>query len=262
MVGARVACALLALLPLIPAIALFHRFSPDRVKLAGGRRRWSPAAVLNRLARPLAAGAKPLFALAARSPGLPGRLLAELGLTLAANPLALAALPLLWLFGAGLAPAALGGLLAVAVALWGVLISDISVRDYQAGVDGISASADGATPRYLRQLLASYVLGLLFCAPVLLRWLVHAPLRAAALLSGLLALAAGASLLGRCTRSGRAFLALFLFGLYISIQAGKVPALDVVGFNGVANPLSVATQLVAGLLLCALGVAYQRWRED
>ena len=33
-------------------------------------------------------------------------------------------------------------------------------------------------------------------------------------------------------------------------------------FHKLINPLSVATQLAAGLLLCALGVAYQRWREE
>lgn len=261
MVLGRLSCALFALLPLIPAVLLFHRFSPDLLRGAGARKRWSPPALANRLLRPLSGAARPLFALAARSPGLAGQVLADTALALAASPWALAAMALLLPLGALLPQAALAGLLTVAVALWGVLISDVSVRDVQAGVDGMSAAAGGAARRYLRQFLATCVLAVLFMGPVGLRWIGVAPLRAAALASGVFALTAAAGLLGRCTGGARAFLALFLFGLYVATQAVGVPALDVVGFNGVATGASIMLQSALGAVLCALGFAHHRWRE-
>jgi hypothetical protein len=51
-VWTRIASALIALLPLVPALLLFHRFSPDRVKVRAGQGGWSPLALLNRILRP------------------------------------------------------------------------------------------------------------------------------------------------------------------------------------------------------------------
>ncbi|PHV06356.1 hypothetical protein CSQ96_16095 [Janthinobacterium sp. BJB412] len=258
----RLACFLIAMLPLLPALVLFHRFAPDRVKSGGRRRRWSPLALANRWLRPLARLAAPLFALAARRPGLAGGALAELALTLALNPAAVAALLVLALAGALAAPALLGGLAFASVAVWGVLLSDLSVRDIGADSDKMTAAAPGgAAGRGAGQLLAAGLLGLLFTAPLALRWLLTEPLRAAALASGMFMLACAASLLGQATRGGRSFLALFLFALYASSQTPQVPALDLVGGNGVASLATVAAQVLLGLLLCGAGLARGRWRR-
>ncbi|NGZ87275.1 hypothetical protein [Duganella aceris] len=258
----RLGSALVAMLPLLPAIWLFHRFDPERVKVrAGGAGRWSPLALLNRWLRPLTRLTRPVFALSARTPGVAGYALAVLALTLASNPLAIAAALGLFVAGCVLPGAALGGLTIGAIALWGILVSDLSVRDRQHDVDAMSAAVPGGGERrFAAQLLASCLLALLFTAPVLLRWLSSDAVRGAALFSGVLMLAAAASLLGKLSRTSRAFLALFLFAMYVATQAVKVPALDVVGFNGVATAQSVLTELIIGALLLAAGLWHERWR--
>ncbi|RFP18907.1 MULTISPECIES: hypothetical protein [unclassified Duganella] len=262
----RLACGLIAMLPLLPALGLFHRFTPDRVTVrAAGTGDWSPLALANRWLRPLTRLVRPLFALAVRVPGGPGvtgQALAVLALTLMSNPAAIAA-ALALLVAACVAPgAALGTVTVAAVAVWGILVSDISVRDQQHDVAAMSgATPGGSTRRYAAQLLATCLLALLFTAPLLLRLAVTAPLRAAALATGMLALAGAANLFGRLSRTARVFLALFLFGLYVAIQAPKVAALDVVGFNGAATTQTVGMQLLLGMLLAAGGLWHERWRS-
>jgi hypothetical protein len=256
----RVVCALFALLPLLPAILLFHRFSPDRVKISANNKRRSLLGFVNRLLRPLSGLARPLFSLAARFPNLTGQVVADLALTLTSNPIAILIGAAAVAIGSFAPHAVLGGALVAAVASWGLLICDVSVRDFQAGTESMSGTITGGhTQRYIRQLLATLLLGLLFTAPIALRWLDGEPVRAAALLTGLFALSAAASLLGRSTRTARTFLALFLFGIYLSTQV-MAPALDVVGANGVATGTSVINQMVAGILLCLAGFGYNRWR--
>jgi hypothetical protein len=262
MVFTRLGCALVAMLPLLPAIWLFHRFDPEKVKVrAGGGGGWSPLSLLNRALRPLGRLMQPVFALSARMPGVLGYALAVLALTLASNPAVIAAALGLLVAGCVAPGAALGGLTLGAITLWGILVSDISVRDRQHDVDAMSAAAPGGGGRrYAGQLLASCLLALVFTAPVLLRWLSADPWRGAALLTGVPALAAAANLLGGASRTSRAFLALFLFGIYVATQVPKAPALDVVGFNGVANAQSVTVQLIAGVLLLAAGLWRERWQ--
>ena len=138
-VGLRLGSAAIALLPLLPAALLFHRFSPDRVRASQARRRRSPLTLLNGLLRPLSRLVQPLFALAARVPGPAGQVLAELALSFTAAPAALAALLLLVPVSLLSSADALGPLLAAAVALRGVLVSDLSTRDAQADTPVIPA---------------------------------------------------------------------------------------------------------------------------
>jgi hypothetical protein len=261
-VWTRVGSAMLALLPLLPALWLFHRFSPDRVKVRAGRGGWSPLALLNRWLLPCARVAQPLFGLAARVPGIGGRALALLALALASNPAAILAVLVLLACGCLAGDAQLGAVVVAAASIWGVLISEISVRDAQHDVEGLNAATPGGRMRaYAAQYLASVALALLFTVPVLLRWLAIAPLRAAALLCGVLALAAAAGLLGSLSRTARLFLALFLFGMYVATQARTVPMLDVLGFNGVANVLTITGYLLAGVLLFLGGLWIESWRQ-
>ncbi|UUZ52863.1 hypothetical protein LP419_27350 [Massilia sp. H-1] len=87
------------------------------------------------------------------------------------------------------------------------------------------------------------------------------PLRALALLGGVLSFAALASAFGRCSRSSRLFLALFLLWFYISLNAPKIAPLDAVGFLGAANPGSIAMWLGAGAL-ALFGAALWNRRES
>jgi hypothetical protein len=172
----RLGSAVVAMLPLLVALPLFHRFSPDRVKPRGTGGGWSPLALLNRWLSPGARLASPLLKLAARVPGAGGQALALLALTLMTNPVA--------------------------------------------------------------------------------------PLRAAALLCGVLALSALAGLLGSLSRTARLFLALFLFWMYVATQARTVPLLDVVGFNGAATVPTILGYLATGLLLLACGLFMESRRQS
>jgi hypothetical protein len=251
--GVRCLTALLALIPLLLALPLFHRFSPDRVKPDKARARRSPLAVVDGWLRPLARCVDPLFGLAARMPGIAGQALADVALTLAASPSAIALLlvvqlPALVIKADALAPFALA-----CVAYWGVLVSDVSTRDGDAALAGMGAAVPGgAARRYWRQFLASLVLGLIFTGVAVLRLAVADPLRACALLCGVFALAAFASLLGRTSATSRTFLALFLFALYVSVNVSRGAWADIVGFHG--NATAASNLAWAGLgVLAVLG---------
>lgn len=247
MVGMRLGSAALSLLPLLLALLLFHRFSPDRVRPAGAQRRLAPWAWLQALARPLASALGRLLLPAARVPGLCGQVLADALITLMASPASTALLSLALPLGLLCDREALPGLLTAMVAVWGLLISDLSVRDHQSGASALAAAVPGGAERGpLRQWLAGLLLGALFSASVLLRWLVFNPTGALALLVGLAALSAMAVALGALTRTGRCFLALFLFGLYVSTQVRQVAWIDAVGINGAADGRSIAAWLLAG----------------
>lgn len=257
--GVRCIAAALALLPMLLAMRLFHRFSPDRVKPARARARRSPLALLNGWLRPLARLAQPLFALSARLPGIAGQVLADVALTLVSAPAAIPALLAAQVLAVALDARMLPALAIACVAFWGILASELSTRDGDAALDGMGAVvAGGAARRYWRQLAAALVLGLMFTALAALRLAVSDPLRAGALLAGLFALAALATLLGRASGTARTFLALFLFGLYVSISAAGVPALDVVGFHGAATLPSVLGWAGMGVLAALAGHLWNR----
>lgn len=257
--GVRCVAAVLALVPLLLAMPLFHRFSPDRVKPARARARRSPLALLDGWLRPLARLAQPLFALAAHLPGCAGQVLAEVALTLASKPAAIAALLAVQVPALVLDARMLPGLAVACVAFWGILASELSTRDGEAALDGMGAVvAGGAARRYWRQLAAALVLGLMFTGVAALRLVFAAPLRAGAMLAGLFALAALATLLGRASGTARTFLALFLFGLYVSIGAAGVPALDMVGFHGTATVPSALAWAGVGAVAAWAGHLWNR----
>jgi hypothetical protein len=256
LVATRLASMLIAALPLLPAIALFHRFSPDRVKRARAARRASPFGVLNRLARPLAVFARPLHALALRTPGAAGRLLAEAALTLGLYPSALAALPLLAVAGWCAPAVALPGVALALTVFWAVLIGDSATRDDAASAADLVCATGGAAERHLRHAGAALLLGLAPAAGLVVRWSLHAPLRAAALVAGLFAVAACATLLGRLSGGARTFTALFFVALYAMLNARGLPVLDAIGFSGAATAASVQGYVLAGAAMLAAGCAF------
>ena len=238
-VAVRGLSALLACLPLWLALRLFHRFSPDRIKPARTRARRSPLALLNGWLRPLARLAQPLFTLAARLPGIAGQATADVALTLSTAPSSIALLLAAQVPALVLDVRQLPALVLACVACWGVLVSDLSTRDADAGCAAMGAAVPGgAARRYWRQLLATFMLGLMFTGVAALRLAGAEPLRALALVAGLFALAAFATMLGRTSGSARTFMALFLFGLYTGVQVDTVALADVVGFHGTATVLS------------------------
>lgn len=259
LVAGRALTAVLAMLPLLLAVNRFHRYSPDAVKAGRARARRSPLGLLNGWLRPLSGAVRPLFGVAQRLPGIAGQALGDVVLTLAAAPAAIALLLLAQVLGLALAPQALGGLLLACVTYWGVLVSDLSTRDAAARCAGMGGVAPGGSARrYWRQWLATVLLGLAFTGVAALRVAFTAPLLAAALLSGVLALASLAQLLGSASGNGRAFLVLFLLGVFVTLNIDTVPMADPVGFHGVATRASVLAW--AGIALAAV-LCWPLWQH-
>jgi hypothetical protein len=247
LVASRCLTALLALLPLLLALPLFHRFSPDRVKPVRARARRSPLAVIDAWLRPLARSTQPLYALAARLPGSAGQALGDVALTLTMAPSAIVLLLAAQVLALVLPAQALGPVALACATCWGVLVSDLSTRDGDAACAGLAAAVPGgAARRYWRQLAATCVLGLMFTGLAALRLTATDPVRGAALVAGVFALAALAGLLGRASGTARTFLALFLFGLYISINLKTVALADIVAFHGAATAASALTWAAVG----------------
>lgn len=251
LVALRLGSMMLALLPLLPAVLLFHRYAPDRVqpRSAAGGWRLAMQGLLRPLRRPVNLALGLLLGAAARLPGMPGRWLADLGLLLLSQPLlalAMGAGALAGVFApAEVRPALLAGTLCA----WGLAVADVSSRDLQSGTLALaSAAPGGALERGWRQALAALGLGLLLALPALLRSAADAPLAALACVAGLLFLSAAATLLGRLTQGPRTFLALFLFAFYLDLQRTGVPALDLLGLAGDASPASVSGYALAGAL--------------
>ena len=259
LVATRCASALLALLPLVLALRLFHRFSPDRVRPGRARARRSPLALVDSWLRPLARLTRPMFGLAARLPGGAGQTVGEIALTLTMAPTSIALLLAAQVLALALPASALGPLALACVACWGVCISDLSTRDGDHACSSMTGAVPGgAARRYWRQLAATCLLGWLCTGLVALRLAAVDPVRGAALLAGVFALAALASLLGRATGTARTFLALFLLGLYVTVNVDTVPLADVVAFHGAATIMSAATWVGAGMLAAWGGHCWNR----
>ena len=266
LIALRLGSMLLALLPLVPAVVLFHRYAPDRVKVrTAGRWRVVQALqwLLSPLLSPFTRALGLLLRASARLPGLPGRWLADVCLVLISQPLLALAMVAGALACAVVPPHVLPGVLAVTLAAWGLAVADVSSRDLQSGTLALaSAAPGGALERSWRQGLAAVGLGLLLALPALLREAAGAPMAAAACVAGLLFLGALATLLGRLTQGSRTFLALFLFGLYLNMQKTGVAGLDMLGLSGAATAGSAAAYGLAGVLgLTALLVLPQLRRS-
>lgn len=213
------------------------------------------------LLRLLSCLARPLFPLAARLPGWGGPALADVALTLTASPSAIAAL-LVAVAASVIVPAqALGAVVLAGGAVWGIVASDISTRDFHAATEEMTGAVEGGRlRRYLRQFAATAMLGLMFAGVAAGRFALHDPVRAGAVVAGVLALAALANMMGRGSRTPRLFMALFLFGLYVAVNAIKVPMIDAVGFNGVATAQSALAWLAIDCAALAGGFALNQRR--
>ncbi|WP_426103386.1 hypothetical protein [Massilia sp. TSP1-1-2] len=259
LVAMRCASGALALLPLLPAVLLFHRFSPDLVKISSAAKRRAPLDVLDGMLRPLAKTVQPLFRLAARLPGMAGQVLADIALTFVTSPSALVAVLGITLAAMVVPAKALGPLLMFSAARWGILVCNLSTRDMEADTQEMTGAVKGGViRRFVRQYAATALLGFMFMGMVALRFSLTQPVRALALVAGVLCLSALASLFGRCAGTSRLFLALFLFGLYVAVNVVTVPMIDAFGFNGVANAHSALAYLAVGALALVGGYWWNR----
>ena len=219
MIFTRIGALAMAAMPLAIAVNVFHRFSPDRVAATRNRKRWAIGAGINRLLRPFDVISRLMFMVSTRLPRPAARIGAELALTFAANRLAGPLLAASIAAGCVLDYPALPKLLLAAVMCWGLLIADVSVRDFSADTESLGGAVAGAVQTWWRQAATTMILGCLLTAPILFRWAQAEPARGLGVVGGIVALTGLAQLLGRTTRTARCFTVVFLFGLYIAAQA-------------------------------------------
>jgi hypothetical protein len=258
----RFGSAGLALCLLLPAIVLFHRFSPDKVKQSHARKRRSPLEIVNGWTRPLAKQVQPLLIWSAKSANFFGQIVADLALTFVNAPFAIIALIVLTVFAALLNLHALPGLTILVVAFWGVLISDISTRDFQAAIEGMTAAIKGgAVRRYFRQLMATMILGFLFAGVIIFRLSFSSPLFALALVVGIIGVSALATSFGKISNTSKTFMSLYLFVIYVATQVPHASMLDLYGFNRVATVSDIFVHAIIALSATFLGYLHTMWNS-
>ena len=249
---------LLALPPLLLAFAVFHRYAPDRMR-ANDRdgKRSLLAVLLQRLLAPLTRAAALLLPLAARLP-LPAlaATAAELLLSLITQPVTMVWLALAWTGAAVATPDERWAWQAGIALGWGLWTAELGARDAQRSTAALGASLPGgAGLRQCSRWAAAFVLGLIALLPLAL------PRGAAAVLAcitGLAIMAALASLLGRLTQGSRSFLAVFMAWMLMAVQVRHAAWLDLLGFNGLAQPVQQALVLISAVMLLLWAVVAAR----
>jgi hypothetical protein len=204
-------------LPTVPLLGLavwaFHRCDPARVRARMARRGAGRLGLwlqrpLRRVAGLLAGGFAPLGSLPAPLAATAAEML-HTGIT---QPWSLLWLAAAW--AVPLLPSAPDSSLVLPLLGWGLLMSELGTRGAADGsAAGIAALPGGSALRLASRWAAGWLLGLLALATQpgqFTGWL----LPVLALLSAL------ALALGQWTKSGRAFLALFLFGGFVAMQVG------------------------------------------
>ncbi|MFG6466447.1 hypothetical protein [Roseateles sp. BYS87W] len=253
LVALRLGSMLLAMLPLGLAAAVFHRYAPDRVRPRASARAGVLQRALNVIRQPLRRGAGRMWLGAVRLPRPWGPALAELTLVWHAQPLLAAAAVAGALAGATVPALALPGVMAATLAAWGLALADIASREWQSGTTGLLAAAPGgASARGLRLVGVAVAWGWVLLLPAAWRNDAAWGVGGFACAAGVACAGALAVLLGRLTRGSRAFLAAFLFALYLNLQRTGVPALDLFGLLGQATLGSAAAYGAAAVLVVAL----------
>jgi hypothetical protein len=147
--------------------------------------------------------------------------------------------------------------LPVVFAVLAVLVSDIATRDARAGTVASLRSIVRVRENYVWWKLGStLLLSLLLCVAPLLRTISHGPLALAALLGGIVLVAAMATALGIVTANPKTFIVVFLTFWYVVVNdKGASPRLDFAGFYGHATSNTIG--FYAALSVIAL--AFAQW---
>jgi hypothetical protein len=253
----RLGACLLSLPPLLLALTLFHRYAPDKVRARSAGRQNLVLRASKRLLQPATRLLAALLPLAARLPQGAAAVVAELLLSLIAQPLALVWLSLACIGPLTAEPAALWGWQAAIAFGWGLWASELGARDAQANTAALVAALPGGTLRaFWSRWAAALGLGLLANATLMAR----APETIPALFVGLALLSALSLLLGRLTQGSRTFLALFMAWMLMAVQVRREAWIDLLGFNGQVQPLQMSAALLASVLLLTAGALVTRRR--
>jgi hypothetical protein len=247
--------SLVAPLLLLPLAALcFHRFDPVRTGRASvkGHRNWLGR--IQNLFKPISRRAVAILEIPGRGGSFLGAIWVDAVLTFTLLPFAFVAFVAITITSC-FAP--LAGTLPVVFAVLAVVVSDIATRDARAGTVASLRSIMRLRENYVWWKVGStLLLSLLLCAAPLLRTISHGPVALAALLGGILLVAAMATALGIVTANPKTFIVAFLTFWYVVVNdKGASPRLDFAGFYGHATSNTIA--FYAALSVIAL--AFAQW---
>jgi hypothetical protein len=237
--------SLLTPLLLLPVAGLFfHRFDPVRTRSVSGKGRRNWIGKIQNLFKPLTRRAVMLLALPSRGGSFAGAIWTDAALTFTLFPFVFVAF-------VGIAVASLiaplAGVLPIVFAVLALIVSDVATRDARAGTTASVRSISRLRENYVWWKLGSTcLLSLLLCAVPLIRTIPHGPLALAALIGGIIFVAATATALGVTTANPKTFIVGFLTFWYVVINdKGANPMLDFAGFYG--QP-TVTSMLLYGVI--------------
>jgi hypothetical protein len=252
------AISLLAPLLLLPVAAFFfHRFDPVRTQRVSGKGRRNWIGKIQNLFKPLSRRAVSLLMFPGRSGSFIGAIWTDAALTLTLYPLVFVvfvAITITTLF------VSLTGILPVVFAVLALIISDVATREARAGTTASVRAIPRLRENYVWWKLGSAcLLSLLLCLVPLLRTSAHGSAAFAALVCGILFVAATATALGVTTANPKTFIVGFLTFWYVVVNdKGANPLLDFAGFYGRFTPNTIA--LYAAISVIAIVVAQLFYR--
>ncbi len=231
----RILSMLLPLLFLPLAGLFFHRFDPVRTKRTSDKARRNWIGRIQMLLKPVTRRAVALLMWPARGRSFLAAIWVDAVLTLTLFPLAFVALLVALIAALSSAPAQ--NVLPMVFLAFAIVVSDVATRDRRAGITAIIYSAPRLRENVVWWKLGSAtVLALAFFAIPLLRSINAGETRFAALLIGVLFVAASAVALGIITGNPKTFIIGFLSFWYVLVNdRGASPLIDFAGFYGSAT---------------------------
>jgi hypothetical protein len=252
--------SMVAPLALIPLAALcFHRFDPVRTrKVAGkGRRNW--IGKIQNLFKPLSRRAVALLTLPGRGGSFFSAIWTDAALTLTLYPLVFVAFVAISIVTLS---TSFADTLPMVFAALGIIVSDVATRDVRAGTIASLRAVAPLRENYVWWKLGSTcLLSFLLCAVPLLKALTQGSPVLAALLCGILFVAAMATALGVSTANPKTFIVAFLTFWYVVVNdKGATPILDFAGFYGRVSGTTVALYAAISVLAIVLAQLLYRVR--
>lgn len=256
----RIISMLLPLLFLPLAGLFFHRFDPVRTRRTSDKanRKW--IGKIQSLFKPLSRRVVAILAPRARGHSFAAAIWADTILTLTLFPLVLVVFVGITI--ATIAGAPLNVLLPVVFAALAIIVSDIPTRDGRAGTTPILFGSPRLRERFVCWKLGSAsVLCLIISLVPILRTALQGFAPLAALLVGIIFVAAIGTSLGVITANPKTFIVAFLSFWYAVVNdRGNSPILDFAGFYGTATTMTLLVYGALSLSAVAAALLAHRWR--
>ncbi|HUF18878.1 MAG TPA: hypothetical protein VMS12_12615 [Thermoanaerobaculia bacterium] len=242
-VVSRAANALAPLALLLPAMMMFHRFDPAKVRTPSRNEGSSTQrfAFLGRFVT---------WIVPPRPRGLITAAMWDARLTFMERPWGIIVIAVAWI--AALADGK--GAVPIVVIAGGFLIAGIAAREKIGGTTALIGPSPVIAGRSGAWKFATSILVLLIVMlPLLIRFGMGDPVRALRLAGGMLLLAGIANLLGFLTGGPRSFIAILLMAVYIAVN-DAASFIDFAGFHQTFDPSSAAAWGVAAISAVALSL--------